>query len=166
MSYYPTLLFTQPNIGGFVFQTTFNIEETIEAVVTTNPVEFGANITDTAYINPVVVSIEGYVGSVQFLGILPYYSPSSPGDALYQLRQLQVARTPLTVTTNLSLYQNMLIQNIQAGTKKESPDMLWCTLTLQQINVINAEGQSINTNPSDPHYGQAVNNGIKQGLPT
>lgn len=161
MSYAYSLL-SAPTLSGLSFVTVDTISsETSSATITTDPVEFGANVTDSAFINPSTITITGVLSPFTSL-LVPIYDPEQPGLEYQYLKQLQISRQPLALSTPFYLYQNVLIQNIQIDRNSAQGLQGNIVITLQEVLIENAIGQSVGTNPSSPEYGQAINGGFKQ----
>jgi hypothetical protein len=85
--------------------------------ITEHPVQTGANITDHAYIEPAMLVLEIGMSDAMDRYIAGQYrsNPSKSVSAYETLLELQAKRQPLTVTTRLRKYDNMLIQNINSS---------------------------------------------------
>lgn len=156
---------TRPSVGGLVFDATMRENHDYEALITQHPVEAGANIVDNVVIDPVVVTLDIFVGSIYAINpLLLGNSINRPGDALAKLRQLMVNREPLTVVCRLASYQNMLIKSVIANQDIDSSSSLLATVTLQEAITVNDTG-STGTNPADKQYSPPTNGGSRQAPP-
>jgi len=137
-----------------------------QMVITEQPVEQGATISDHAYKLPSRLGLEyGWSGG----------SPQNTGNdpaflkGLYeQLLGLQTTRTLCTVYTGKRIYTNMLIQGISIRTEKETENILLVRLSMQeiliastqQVNVPTAAVQAVpdKTAPTIPQGGRTLQN--------
>ena len=89
-------------------------------------------------------------------------SPSKSVSAYQLMVALQQGRQPLTVTTRLATYNNMLIESIQSPDTKETRTGLKATITFKQI----LNGTVTLTSVSDrPQTTNSTSIGSKQPLP-
>lgn len=101
-----------------------------EVTITQVPVEFGADITDHAYVEPKSVTIKGVIGP-------GFKGGSSSAAAGYQaLVRYQESRVPFTLITGLAFYRNMLIQKISVPRNTDNASVLEFTATLQQVLIV------------------------------
>ena len=156
---------TKPSVGGFVFDAVMRESHDYEADITTHPIEAGANIVDNVVIQPVILSLDIFVGSLYAITSFSIATGGDrPTDALTRLRQMQADRVPLTVVARLASYDNMLIRSINAHQDVDSSSSLLATITLQEAIIVDGTAGAINTNPADPQYSQPVKSGRKQGI--
>lgn len=99
--------------------------------ITKVPVEFGADITDHAYIEPKTVTIKGMIGP-GFTG-LGSFSRAAGYQALVRYQE---SRVPFTLITGLDFYRNMLIQSISVPRNPDNANILEFTAKLQQILIV------------------------------
>jgi hypothetical protein len=112
-----------------------------QLVITEQPVEAGATISDHAYKLPARLGLEyGWAGG----------SPQNTGNdpaflkGLYQqLLGLQTSRTLCTVYTGKRIYTNMLIQGIALRTEKETENILLVRLSMQEILIATTQQVSL-----------------------
>jgi hypothetical protein len=103
--------------------------------MTEHPIEEGANITDHAFVEAKVVSIE-----LAMSDAATYLDSSFGGDtpsinAFEKLVELQEERQPLTITTRLKTYENMLIETITAPDDFKTMFGMKATVGLREIFV-------------------------------
>jgi hypothetical protein len=150
------------NIGGFVADVTVREEHEDELVVTENPVEEGAAITDHAFKQPARLVVEiGYSNS----------SLQSQGDSNYvndmydQFLQLQSSRQPFDVITGKRQYTNMLITMLQTITDEKTENALLLTVKMREIILVNTQTVSVppaGNMASPPDTGATVQTGQQQ----
>lgn len=152
------------------------LEEThrSELEITRNPIEFGADVTDHAYVQPKRLSMRGAVAS----------QPGSPGvlfglpgtraaGAWQQLLLLQSLREPFSVVTGLKVYSNMLIESLEATRDPEKAFILDFRAELIEVIIVSSasapasstEGKS-GTTPGGPTAGSPAEGrtGIGDGV--
>lgn len=138
------------NIGGISFDGWIEEQHINEVVVTKNPVEFGADITDHAIIQPVKLTVRvivtdtplgleefvtGLVDNVSgIFGSSTEEGGTRSAQAYNNLVFIQNERFELSVQTGLKEYDNMIITSITAPVvKKQSVEM---TIKLEQVLIV------------------------------
>lgn len=100
----------------YFFDAVLRVEHRQDLVRTEHPVQSGASIVDHAYLRPARVILE--IGMSDAMGsfIAGQFtsSPSRSVSAYQTLLELQSSRVPLTLSTRLNQYANMLIESIGA----------------------------------------------------
>lgn len=124
------------------------IESDLE--ITLNPVEFGADITDHAYVQPKKIILEARIGS------LP------PVAAWKSLVALQETRLPFTLVSGLDIHRNMLIKNLTAERDKDSSRILSFTAELWEVIIVSSA--YVDMSSDNASTGQAGN--LKSGTLT
>ena len=119
----------------YVFDGVLQLEHTQEVVVTEHPVENSENITDHAFVKAARVSLDVLMSDAMQSYILGQWTGSnSKSVSAYQtILGLQLARKPLTLTTRLNTYTNMLITSIHTPDDYKTKFGLRATITFQQI---------------------------------
>jgi hypothetical protein len=129
-----------------VFDAVIRTEHQQRIEATQHPVQSGANIKDHAIIMPARVVLE-----IGMSDAMDSYTPgqwtgdSSKSVNTYQtLKSMAAARQPLTVTTRLNVYTNMLLTDISAPDTVETKfglkasvvfeELLTGTVTTQQVS--------------------------------
>ena len=146
-----------------MFDAVISESHDYEALITDHPIEAGANPIDNIVIQPVLVTLNIFVGSIystSFFSIAQ--GKNRPTDALGKLRQMMVDREPLTLVCRLASYDNMMIKSVVSAQDVDSSTSLLATVTLQEGIFVDSSTGSIDTNPSDPQYSQEINGGTKQ----
>ncbi len=141
------LVLVKTNIGGFFFDAVLNEQHDSELTITQHPVQTGANIADHSFLNPSTLTME--IGMSDAMATMlegqftEYYTKSV--SAYEKLRELQALRLPVSVHTRLYHYDNMLVQNITAPDSYRTQYGLRCTVTLQEIFVVNVATGTVST---------------------
>lgn len=131
------LVFCKTNIGGYFFDGFITVTHNKQLEITQNPVETGASIVDHAYVKPATVTMKIIVSDAHASLVEGQFSDSwSRAVAAWNvLKQLQEDRVPVSVLTKLDLYENMLIQNLQATDEANTYTTLSADVTLQEIPI-------------------------------
>lgn len=143
------LVYIKTNIGGYFFDAVLREDHTESVKVTEHPVQTGANISDHAYNLPAKLTMEigmsdamDSIVTGQFTG---WYTKSV--SAYQMLKQLKEARLPLRVLTRLNLYENMIIEEINAPDDVKTLYGLRCTVTLKEIFVVEVSKTTVSARP-------------------
>lgn len=134
------IIIRQRNIGGFVANVTIREEHEDELVVTENPVDQGAAITDHAFKQPARLTVDiGYSNSsVQSLG-----DPNYIDDQYANFLQLQASAQPFDVVTGKRQYSNMLITMLRTVTDEKTENALLLTVKMKQVILVNTQTVSV-----------------------
>lgn len=159
------IIVRQRNIGGFVADVTIKEEHHDELVVTENPVEQGAAITDHAFKKPAVLTVDiGYSNSsIQSEG-----NPNYVQNMYQQFISLQASRVPFDVITGKRLYSSMLITMLQTTTTEETENSLLLTVAMKEVILVNTQAVSVppNSNMTNPqNNGATTSQGTNQLQP-
>jgi hypothetical protein len=135
------LVFRKGNFIGEI-ELDVNISESAQtnSIITSNPVESGAEVNDHIIITPKTFQISGVVSNTKVapLGglsnILSFTeSSSSSSEAWDALIALQEERLPFTLITNLRLYENVVIEGLSTSQDKDTSNALYFTANMKEI---------------------------------
>lgn len=124
--------------GGklYVFDAVFKADHRSSLRVTEHPVQTGANISDHAYQLPETLTLEigmsdamDSYDQTQWKG---YYTEKSV-NAFQKLKEIQYKRLPITVTTRLNTYRNMMIVDIATSEELKTLHGLKSMVYFKQI---------------------------------
>jgi hypothetical protein len=128
------------SIGDFVADVTVREDHEDELVVTENPVEQGADITDHSFKAPARLTVDvGYSNS----------SIQSQGDPNYvqniyaQFLDLQASREPFEVITGKRQYSNMLITLLHTVTDEATENALLLTVRMKEVILVDTQTVSV-----------------------
>lgn len=143
----PVLL--QTVVGGYVFDAVLQAQHDATLTITTNPVETGAALTDNSYVNPSKLTLQIGMSDVLKDRIPGQFSggPSRSVTAYQALKQLQMSRIPVAVTTRLGTYPSMLVAEISVTDDNTTAYGLKATVTLQEILVATVQVVKISSRP-------------------
>jgi hypothetical protein len=119
----------------YVFDGIAHTEHDQEMVVTENPVQTGASLTDHSFMLPAKVTAEVLMSdAMQSFTLGQFTSGESRSASAYEvLQMLQKSRQPLQVATRIAQYSNMLITNLNPVETHETRFGLKCRVTFTQI---------------------------------
>jgi hypothetical protein len=103
--------------------------------ITSNPVEFGANVSDHAIIEPKRLVMDAVAGS----------RPGTPGSvagAFQAITRLQESRQPFSIVTALTVYRNMLIERLSVDRDKTFGRVLFFRAELREVIIVDTETTS------------------------
>jgi len=133
-----TMTATDPNSGqqvAYVFDNGNRILHEQESVVTMNPVQTGAALSDNIYLVPARVVIEVMMSdAMQSFNVSQWNNGPSKSVSAYQtLVALQQAGNPVQIASRLRQYANMMIVGISAEENKDTRFGLRATVTFREI---------------------------------
>ena len=134
---YQGLLYCKTNIGGYFFDGFLDVTHSSNLEITENQIETGASVVDHAYMKPVTLSMTVLVSDVHQSIVPGQFSEGwrRHTSAWQLLKRFQADRTPLSVFTKLTLYDNMLIKTIEAVDTDQTLHSLEAKVTLQEVPV-------------------------------
>jgi hypothetical protein len=143
------LVLVKTNIGGFFFDAIIRTEHTSTLKITSHPVQNGANITDHSIVEPAVVVMEiGMSDAMDSMVPNQFTERYTKSVSAYQvLLDLQASRIPVSVTTRLQLYKNMLIEEISVPDDVKTLNGLRCTVTLKEVFVVEVARTKVSARP-------------------
>ena len=144
---------TVRSIGGIEFDVTVEERHIDTLVITSHPVQTGADISDHAYKLPMEVTIMVGKGA---LG-----NESSPREVYDKVRELQERREPIDITTGKRSYKNMLIKSVSETTTDRTENSAILTLECQEVILV--ESQTVSVIPSSAQKTPELTQGTKRG---
>ncbi len=103
--------------------------------VTAYPIESGGSLTDNAVVEPNKLTIRSYVSDLLISeNTALNISPSARAAAAWGvITELMNRREPLTVTTRIQVYNNMLITNLSSSQNEDTGGALVFTIRLEEV---------------------------------
>jgi hypothetical protein len=145
---------------SYVFDAVLSLEHNQTLTKTIHPVQNGAAITSHAYLNPPTVvmyvlmsdAVGQYVSSNQTTA--PYVqqwtgNASKSVSAYQQILALQSARVPLTITTRLRTYSNMLVMDVSPHEDAKSVTGARFRVEFGQIFLAGVTTTPVSARPND-----------------
>jgi hypothetical protein len=133
------------NGDKYFFDAVFKEQHTLTNVITQNPVQTGTAVTDHVYQQPITVSFDIGMSDVM-KDIIPgqYSAGDSRSANAYKIFMYMWQNALLMdVSTSFIVYQNMVIQSIQAYRDNTTMKAMKATIVLQELITVNAISQSI-----------------------
>ncbi len=146
------------SIGGIQLDGVIEERHTNTVRVTSNPVEFGADVNDHAIIDPKIINIRGVVtdtpigfaavenlvGSAvsainSVFGSSTEENQTRTQQAYKTLIELMEIREPIEIQTGLKLYENMLITAVSVSQDKDTSRIVMLDITAQEIIITESE---------------------------
>ena len=124
------------SLYGYFFDAVIREEHTTTLRKTEHPIQTGANSTDHAFMLPAQLVLEIGMSDAMYELVTGQYSGTyeTKSVAAYNaLVALQESREPLTVTTRLKRYENMLIEQIHTPDDISTYYGLRATITMSQL---------------------------------
>lgn len=131
------MVLVRTNIGGLFFDGIMSTETEEQLTITSHPVQSGANISDHAYREPTRITMEIVMSDVMACrqpGQFNSFFDKSV-SAYRRLLDLQRSRIPVSVTTRLGTYKNMLIESVSAPDDVNTRDGLRCSVSMREVLV-------------------------------
>jgi hypothetical protein len=154
------IVIRQRNIGGFVADVTIREDHEDELVVTDNPVEQGADVTDHSFKAPARLTVDiGYSNSSVQANADPNYVNTQYANFL----ALQATRQSFDVITGKRNYTNMVITSLHTTTDQATENALFLTVKMREIIVVDTQTVSV---PPSSNMASPQDNGATQGQGT
>lgn len=137
-----------------------------QLMTTKHPIQNGASVTDHSYLLPSRVTLEiGMSDVMDRYSQGQYTSDTSKSVSAYKtFKDLQKSRKPLTVSTRLNVYSDMVITDIRAIEDSKTRHALRALLYFEQIIVANVAISRTESARPDQST-SATNEGTKQPEP-
>lgn len=150
----------------YFFDAILRAEHDQELVHTEHPIQNGAAIVDHCYMKPARVTLEiGVSDCMARYAAGQFTSSGSKSISAYQtLLDIQSKRVPLTLSTRLNQYENMVIERIAAFENKETKFSLRASVTFAQIIMAELATTMVPAS-ARPDATDLTNEGTKQPLP-
>lgn len=154
MAFENLFLRTKKSIGGIQLDAVLVESHDSSVTLTRNPVEFGADTTDNAVIQPKKITIQAVVSDTPLgaaaLGqivdtVTGLFGTSTAknitrSNAAYNaLIQLQEAREPLEIQTKLKLYTDMVITNVRVVQDKDNSRSVTLLINLEEVLIVESQ---------------------------
>jgi hypothetical protein len=115
-------------IGEITVNVVTNESTTDTLTITKQPVQQGASITDHAFKEPTVLSMQVYFEDNLFKSLSKIYQ---------ELIELQESRKPFDVLTPKRIYQNMVIASLSQTTDRATENCLSIGISFQEVIIVN-----------------------------
>lgn len=147
-----------------IFDAVFRIEHEQEVRATEHPVQGGANISDDAIIMPARVTMSiGMSDAMDAYVAGQWSAAASKSVSCFQtLQALAATKQPLTITTRLFTYQNVILEMISAQDDAKTTVGLRAQLRFRQIFIGTVTTTPVSTRP---HTTNSTLIGTKPSLP-
>lgn len=145
----------------YIFDAVLSLEHEQSLVMTRHPVQNGAAISSHAYLEPaklVLYVLMSDAAASYTAGLsqtkAPFIqawsgNPSKSVSAYLQVLALQSARVPLTVTTRLRTYYNMIIQNVAPREDDKTITGARFRIEFGQIFIANTQAVAASSRPNE-----------------
>lgn len=161
------ILFMSRSVGGFVANVTLEEDHNDELEISDHPVEYGASITDHAFVRPpsVVITCGWSNSSLAALGN-PFYV-----NQVYQaFLDMQASVVPFDIFTGKRFYTSMLAKRISCKTDEKTENALLLTVECRNIQIANTQvvssGLGKPADMKEPVINSGVTNLGQQSLKT
>lgn len=121
-------------IGDLKINVVMNETTNDTLTITKQPVQQGASITDHAYKEPTVFSMQILFEDNIFVSLSKTYQ---------NLLDLQNGRVPFDVITPKRIYRNVLIASLGMTTDKKTENCLAISITFQEVIIVNVVTTSV-----------------------
>lgn len=143
-------------IAGYPIDASLSETHTLSSEATEFPVESGADLTDHIRRLPIEVTIEGIVSNTPIGAVAAARATETaelgeelevlPADeALARLERIYERRQPVTIQTELKLYERMAMTSLEIPRDRTTGRALMFTATFRQIKIVTNERTTIKT---------------------
>ncbi len=140
-------------IDGFEIDATLAEDHAFDSEVTEHPVEIGADITDHVRARPIEVTIQGLVSDTPIgalaerRGFDGVSEPAAlPSDVAFSnLLGIRDAREPVTITTSLKTFENMVLESLSVPRSARTGHALEFTARFRQVELVTNQRTTVPT---------------------
>lgn len=135
-------------IDGVAVDASISESHQFDSEVTDYPVETGSDVTDNVRIKPTIVTINGIVSSTPLPGTFNFEGEDASGnpikvtaakDMLDHLLTIQVNRLPISITTALLVYDDMVMQTLHIPKDAKIGRAFVFTATFKQVTLVSSD---------------------------
>ena len=132
-------------IDGYEIDVFTDEAHTFDSRITSDPVEDGADITDNIQELPDSITLTGIVSDTPFGQLAERRAPSEINSmiALNILKQVRSAREPVTIETNLDVYEDMALERLSVPQNAQTGDALQFTATFRKVRIVQTERSTV-----------------------
>ena len=128
----------------YLFDAVFSAAHSLSVAVTDHPVQSGAAVADHAYVEPETVTLEiGVSDAMTNAAVIAGASESRSVSAFQKLREIALARRPVSLITRLGTYSNMLVSSVSAEESADTMAALRAEITLKALNLVQTAEVSV-----------------------
>lgn len=141
-----TIITKLHSVGAFTFDSTYFEQHNATITVTKQPVEFGADMPDHAFTEPLILTVSGAVSDAPLLPNPSFDASSSASrsaSAYQKLLMLANSKTLLNVQTGLAGYTNMLITSLNTMQDADTANVFEFVMQLMKIPIINVQNVNV-----------------------
>ena len=164
------------SLGPIPVDVVLQEEHHARLTITRNPVEFGADVTDHAYVEPKELRLWGIIGPTSGRAGIVNGQPATRVSSGYQeIVALQESREPFDIVTGLDLYEDMLIEAVDVTRHKDNAGVLEFYAHCRQVIIVEGTHSAAASGPraairiADPETAlraaTSVNRGQVSGVP-
>lgn len=140
-----------PQLGDLIADVWVSERHRREMEITQNPVEYGAPVTDHAFVKPRTLSVSFGVSNTPLDGSDSFTDIDRVEEARQKIYDLQTTATFLTVKTITGgEYNNMLIKGIGWPTDYTNPQAVIFDLDLEEVIIVTTEQTEYQALPAEP----------------
>ena len=145
-------VYVKTNVGGWFFDAFLKLDHSSTLKITEHPVQSGASITDHAFLEPKILTMEIGMSDAESSFIPGQFTQSwsRSASAFEVLRELQAQRIPVQILTRLGLYKNMLVETISAPDDFMTLFSLKVTVTFKEIIVATVQTVQVGASAAPP----------------
>ncbi len=143
------LVYCKTNIGGWFFDAILSASHVSRLRITEHPVQTGANIADSSFLEPRELTMEIGCSDVATSIIPGQFTGgwSRSVKAFEILKDLQSQRVPIQILTRLGGYKNMLIETLSAPDDYKTIFGLRATVTFKEVLVATTRTVKVSARP-------------------
>lgn len=127
---------TQVELGVVTVDASISEDHNAEIETTDNPVEVGADVTDSARPKPRTFTMEGLVSDSPFVSGNAGAQPGRSLTAYKQLLQLHDTPQLITVVTGLETYQNLLMTSLNVPRTAQTGRAVRFRASFKEIQIV------------------------------
>jgi hypothetical protein len=125
-------------IDGYIIDVAVREDHSFDNEVTEHPVEVGSDIVDHVRAKPIMLTLEGIVSDTPIGGVADLRSETTlpSREAFERLLAIRNARLPVTISTSLRVYTDMVLEALSTPREAKTGDALVFTARFRQVRII------------------------------
>ncbi|MDC7234970.1 MAG: hypothetical protein PQJ58_17180 [Spirochaetales bacterium] len=138
-----TSLYFKPDreylISDLALDLILSEEEKLSGRATSSPVEEGADISDSIELDPLVLTMTGFITNTPVRDVDDGDTSNRYRDAIHALKEIRLAKLPVTIVATEEVYENMAIEELSIPRNVSLGESAEISLSFRQIVIVKSQ---------------------------
>lgn len=153
----------QSKLSPIEFDVVTSESHKAQSSATNHPIEDGSAISDHVMLDPATLDVTGIISRHPVMyGASMSQSPTRDADAYEALQTMHASRTPMTVTTSLGVYENMVMTSLEVSRDLSTATAIVARMSFIRVQIV--EGESVEL-AAEPQHRKTTDGGTQATTP-